>query len=549
MKIRRYLFLVSFLVLSAATVILVSACKKFTHPLDNLQLIIDYNIIKTTTDIHVYDVSTGLLLNSTVSNDAFVMVSGRDEAAVVDPMGVKIPDNRLKLVKGITTLGLLPSAAYTPSATNMISFNLVVSAPGYLTTTQQVNISSVGKNFVNVNLVPLSSPPSGVTVGQQTGLTSAQNGTVTQSAQLVLPNDKASINIPSGILMRDNNGNPLSGDINVTVVHFDNTDPAAMQSFPGGLTPTVERANGNSESGMFYSAGFVAIEITDGQGRRASNFENGTVQLVSQVSPETYNPITQTSIVAGDQVPLWSLNENNGVWKEEGMAVAQLVDGNLQFDVQLTHLSYYNFDWFVGSMCAQGRPFVFNTNSPVNGSFLIKGHVYRQDDNTFINTILLWVKANEPVLTTFVPQGIPVKIFWDTQNSPFISLAPNEPQPTLIDNLCGSAPIPIQLFVNNNQGLTTINLSLSLFCASQPDAVIKPTYSAYCQNVNGGPVIPIEMIAGEASINGIRLGDTYYVWVIYDGQEYGAEVVVTQDAYSLIDFEIPADVCSEVFGM
>lgn len=549
MKIKRHLFLAGFLMLSALTVIIVSACKKYTHPLENLQLIIDYNIIKTTADIHVYDISTGQLLSGTVSNDAFVMISGRDEAAVVDPMGVKIPNNRLKLVKGLTTLGLIPSAVYSPSATNMVSFNLVVSAPGYLTTTQQVNISSVGKNFVRVNMVPLSSPPSGVTVGQQSGITSVQNGTVTQPAQLVLPDDKASISIPTGIIMKDNQGNPLSGDINVTVVHFDNTDPAAMQSFPGGLTPTVERSGGNTESGMFYSAGFVAIEITDGQGRRASNFENGTIQLVSQVSPETYNPITQTNIAAGDQVPLWSLNENNGVWKEEGVATAQMVDGSLQFDVQLSHLSYYNFDWFVGTMCNQGRPFLFTTNVPINGSFLMKGHVYRQDDNTFVNIILLWVKANEPVFTTFVPQGIPVKIFWDTENSPFISLSPTEPQPTYIDDLCGNTPIPIQLFVNNNQDLTTITLSLSLFCASQPDAVIKPTYSAYCQNVGGGPVIPIEMVAGEATISGIRLGDTYYVWVIYDGQEYGAEVVVSQNAYSLIDFEIPADVCSEVFGL
>lgn len=56
------------------------------------------------------------------------------------------------------------------------------------------------------------------------------------------------------------------------------------------------------------------------------------------------------------------------------------------------------------------------------------------------------------------------------------------------------------------------------------------------------------MIQGQASVSGILLGEVYYVWVIYDGNEYGAEATPTQTQYSLIDFEVPADVCNEVFG-
>jgi len=36
--------------------------------------------------------------------------------------------------------------------------------------------------------------------------------------------------------------------------------------------------------------------------------------------------------------------------------------------------------------------------------------------------------------------------------------------------------------------------------------------------------------------------------MIYDGEEYTTEINVTQNEYSYMDVEIPADVCDEVFG-
>ncbi len=95
-------------------------------------------------------------------------------------------------------------------------------------------------------------------------------GVVQDEIRVNAPGDIARVSIPSGTVMRDSQGNALSGPLNVLVAHFDNTVEEAMSAFPGGLMTNVERSNGENQDGLFYSAGLVAIEITDASGRVAA---------------------------------------------------------------------------------------------------------------------------------------------------------------------------------------------------------------------------------------------------------------------------------------
>ncbi len=539
------------LLLAAAVLLPVNSCKKPVNPLEGVELIIDYNIIETTIDVQLVDASTGHILSSQASQGAYIQYGGVDELAVVDVLGVRPENKQFGVSRGITTLALVPNAPYEPSAENPVNFNIMAHVPGYLTSSKEVSITQTGRNFVSISLLPLANPPSGVYVREVPGATTAQNGRVIVPTTVTVPGEGASVTIPENIIIRDAGGTPLDGNINVTIVRFDNTDPEALEAFPGGLTPTVTRLDGSTQSGTFYSAGFVAIQMTDASGNVASTFEGGTLELKSIVSPQTYNPITKTNIAAGDEVPYWSLNENTGVWKEEGIAVAEAVGGNLQFTVQLTHLSYYNFDWLIGTLCPNGVPFRFLLNAALPGPFLIKGKVFRQDDNAYINTILLWIENDGLVYTTYAPSGIPVYIEWDTEGSPFITVAP-ESQPTYVEDLCSSNPVDVNLLINNDPGLKTITIEVSLVCPDDEggnNVVIKPTFTAYYVNADeGGLPIPLNMVEGVAVIPGIILGQAYYVWFNYQNEEYGTEVVPTQENYTYINYEIPADVCDEVMG-
>lgn len=524
----------------------VSACKKAVNPIENLNLIIDYNIIKTTLDVQLVDATTGRILNSEASQGAYVKYSGPDEDAVVDVLGVRPTDKKFGVSRGLTTLALVPNAPYEPSPEDAVNFNVIAHVQGYLVSSKEVNITQKGRNFVSISLVPLSNPPSGVFVRQEPNAATTQAGRVVAPGSVVVPGGSARVTIPEGMLIRDSGGNPLSGSLDVTLVRFSNTDPQSIAAFPGGLLPTVTRLDGSTTNGMMYSGGFVAIEIKDANGNIAATFEDGKLGLITLIDAQTYNPITKTNIAVGDVVPLWSLNENTGVWKEEGAATALMLEGSLHFEVELSHLSYYNFGWLQGTVCENSSPFQFTTNVPLTGPFLIKGYVYRQDDNVLISTIVVWVESAQSTFTTYAPAGVPLRIVWDTQNSTYLSVDPSS-QPTLIDDLCSSQPVNVNLIVSQDPSLKEINISVSLVCTSDNSTIIKPSFTAYYipKDSQVDP-IAVEMVQGNATIPGITLGQTYYVWITYDNKEYGTDVEVTQETYNYLNYELPADVCDEV---
>lgn len=545
MKIKHTLLLIGSSLLLFG-LIFISSCNKLENVADGVKLIIDYNLVETTVDVQFFDAATGDLIGRDGDASVNVKITGPDKDGVMDITGVQNKDGQYSSQRGIMGLALIPEAAYTPSESRPIVFNMVTELSGYLSTSQKITVVSEGRNQFRINMVRLDNPPQGVSVNRETGVTSAINGRIENPATVSTPSGKAKIEIPADIVMRDQAGNPLSGSINVDVVHFDNTNDEALAAFPGGLMPTVTRTDGSVADGMFYSAGFVAIEITDASGRHAATFENGTVRMEAVVSPETYNPETRGPVAAGDEVPVWSYDENTGEWTEEGSTTMQLVNGELVADFQLTHLSYYNFDWFYGDYCYQGAAFQFVPDSPITGCFLMQGSMYRQDDNTYLMDVYFWICPGEPVYTSYAPSGIPVKIVWGEGSYPGIEVAPSS-QPTLINDLCGSSPIQVDL-VYDPGSATTITIDVEAHCASEPNVIIRPSFSAWYRAINGWNWMPVTMDNGFAEIMGVEVGETYMVGIYYDNQWFETEVVVTAEEYTYVGIELPAEVCDEVFG-
>jgi len=524
----------------------ISSCNKLENVADGAKLIIDYNLIETTVDVQLYDAATGDLIGRDGDASVKVKITGPDKDGVMDITGVQNNDMLYYSQRGMLGLALIPEAAYTPSETRPIVFNIVTDLSGYLSTSQKITVVSEGRNQYRINMVRLDNPPQGVTVNRETGVATAIDGRIQDPATVSTPTGKAKIEIPADIVMRDAGGNPLSGSINVDIVHFDNTSDEALAAFPGGLMPTVTRSDGSVADGMFYSAGFLAIEITDASGRHAATFEEGTVRMEAVVSPETYNPETNGAVAAGDIVPVWSYNENTGEWKEEGVSTMQNIDGQLIADFELTHLSYYNFDWFYGEYCYQGAAFQFVADNPISGCYVMGGTMYRQSDNAYLMGIYMWVCPGEPVYTSYAPSGIPVKIVWNESNYPNITIAPSS-QPTLISDLCAGGPIQINI-LNNTSNTTTVTIDVEAYCASQPNVIIRPSFSAWYRPISNWNWNPVAMENGYAEIMGVEIGGTYIVGIYYDNQWYETEVVVTDDEYTYVGIDLPADVCNEVFG-
>lgn len=233
-------------------------------------------------------------------------------------------------------------------------------AAGYFSGGTTVHVEPQGDyDAVTVSLVSKEDAPEGVVVA--TAGTTADNGVTSEAIEL--PVGGGNFSLPAGALLKDAAGNLLSGDVSVEVALFDPSSDEALAAFPGGFTvgPDTEMLDGGAEpEGNFLSAGFMAVDIVDSEGRKAHDLGAGAT-LRFPIDGDAINPESDdndNTLNAGDTVSVWSHDEATGRWAEEdqggetGESVIQEDEsGNLYVEVETNHLSYWNLDWHYSAKC------------------------------------------------------------------------------------------------------------------------------------------------------------------------------------------------------
>ncbi|PVZ66324.1 hypothetical protein [Pelagibaculum spongiae] len=273
-----------------------------------------------------------------------------------------------QIVKGHTLLQLLASKeGYFASAAivqleeqetpNLITANI------YLTP----NVSSeLSADFPVALKTATLAVTNGITNSQLSLTTDVVATSTTRGA--ILDYATVNLNIPSGTTLLDKDGQAITpiGALTVKIMLF-SADPTGVSdisnnpllAFPGGLS--IEGFEGTPPDGLtnnsqfeFISAGLVAIEISDSEGNQVRGFQGmGNVSLTFEVPDSTVNPLTGNPIELSDvSIPMWSFSETTGNWSYEGAASIDAENTNT-FTVtkNITHLSYFNLDWFQSQRC------------------------------------------------------------------------------------------------------------------------------------------------------------------------------------------------------
>ncbi len=183
----------------------------------------------------------------------------------------------------------------------------------------------------------------------------------------ILDGATARLSIPAGTGFIGEDGQPFTpaGDVSVSMMLF-SADPKGLADdennplylFPGGLSPDgfdgeLPSDITSPDSVTFISAGFVAIEIGDEGGNKVSSFDGEGVTLEFEVPKSTVNPQTGDPLALDDgTIPIWSYTDSTGKWRYEGDAVIeQENEGTFTVSKPITHLSYYNLDWYGQDRC------------------------------------------------------------------------------------------------------------------------------------------------------------------------------------------------------
>ncbi|MBF2054869.1 MAG: hypothetical protein IGS03_15590 [Candidatus Sericytochromatia bacterium] len=276
------------------------------------------------------------------------LVTAPTRIRVTGPGAAMLEQTELSTQNGLLALTL--KANVKPSRENPLRLTLVAEAEGYFTGSVQLQLDDAREAFV-VRLTDRSNPPQGVGTASDSSA-QASNGTLTQAIDLQASTQgvNARFALPNGSTLTDASGQPLSGQLQTHVGYFSNLTPESLNAFPGGFAPDSV-SNSPEDEGYFVTGGFVSVDITDSSGKKAANFSQSATVTI-QIPAGTPNPDTGLPVKAGDTIPIWSHSTQTGQWSLEGQGtVAAGSNGNFDVTYAVSHLSYWNLDWFMSDRC------------------------------------------------------------------------------------------------------------------------------------------------------------------------------------------------------
>ena len=168
--------------------------------------------------------------------------------------------------------------------------------------------------------------------------------------------DGASVSIPAGSFV-DENGSPVTGNIDLTITPVDISRSATLAAFPGEFSGILE---GATEDSPIVSFGAVEYEFSQ-SGQPVQLVTGQTADILIPIYIATYQD--GSLIALGDTIPLWSLNEGSGLWEQEGngtVVASAASPTGLAMDANVGHFSWWNCD--VTMSAAQAIVTVFAPN-------------------------------------------------------------------------------------------------------------------------------------------------------------------------------------------
>lgn len=137
------------------------------------------------------------------------------------------------------------------------------------------------------------------------------------------------ITFPANSVVMASSGAPFTGTMNVFAAYIDPTSPEIAQNVPGSLMADDK----NGQRVTLASYGMVAVELQSASGDK--------LQLKSGARATLILPIPASlQASAPSVIAMWSVDENTGIWKEEGMGSRQ---GN-NYVGAVSHFSFWNYD-------------------------------------------------------------------------------------------------------------------------------------------------------------------------------------------------------------
>jgi hypothetical protein len=156
--------------------------------------------------------------------------------------------------------------------------------------------------------------------------------------------DGAGASFPGGSLQRKDGGGEPTGTATVAVAAIDPTKGEDIKSSPG----KGAAKNADNKSGVIKSVVPMEVRVADSEGK--------DLQIKEGKNADFDFPVSANVTDAPDEIELWSLIEDTGIWKFEGKAFKKRNDrGGIIYRAKIGHMSWWNAGSFVDAVtCVRG---------------------------------------------------------------------------------------------------------------------------------------------------------------------------------------------------
>ena len=144
--------------------------------------------------------------------------------------------------------------------------------------------------------------------------------------------DQMKVELPADGFVTES-GAAYNGSVVAQSVYLDPDNDTFSEEMPGDLSAVRTDAT----EAQLISYGMVAVELTDATGNKLQLAPGKTATLIFPV-PEKFKGGTLPA-----SIPLWSFNEETGLWEEEGAAT--LNGAGDAYVGTVTHFSWHNLDY------------------------------------------------------------------------------------------------------------------------------------------------------------------------------------------------------------
>ena len=168
--------------------------------------------------------------------------------------------------------------------------------------------------------------------------------------EVILPNG-AKISLSQNGFITESNGISYNGNVNVYASYIDPKSSDINQTIPGSFMANDK----NNKRVSLISYGMMAVVLESTSGEKLQIAKNSTAKLTVPIPSSIQSSAPST-------ISLWYVDEQTGLWKEEGTAVKK--GGNYEGEVK--HFSFWNCDYGIDGITLlltlktqQGLPIIY----------------------------------------------------------------------------------------------------------------------------------------------------------------------------------------------